>query len=196
MAKAGPTYPVGVIAKLLMLSDRRVQQLASEGVLPRAEKGHYELAPVVQAYIRYLRDRSSGGDLSDENVGVYKARMIKARTRVAEAEADEIDGSLLRRVAVENAWTKIVASMRARLLAIPSKVAPLVHSSKTIAEASASITAAVHEALEEISRTPVYAAGELPGADDSDGEGSAASGAAAIENDGKPVGRRKAPAQP
>ncbi len=44
------THPVETIAKLLILTERRVQQLAREGILPKAEHGRYELVPVVQAY--------------------------------------------------------------------------------------------------------------------------------------------------
>src|SRR3970282_753223 len=59
---AAQTYPVAVISKLLDLTPRRVQHLANEGVIPRAEKGRYELVPAVRGYIRYLRDRSIGRD--------------------------------------------------------------------------------------------------------------------------------------
>jgi hypothetical protein len=41
-SSAQPTYPVGVIAKLLMLTERRVQQLAAEGSIPKAQHGRYE----------------------------------------------------------------------------------------------------------------------------------------------------------
>jgi len=37
------TQPIGVIAKLLDLSERRVQQLSREGVIPKAERGQYDL---------------------------------------------------------------------------------------------------------------------------------------------------------
>ena len=57
---AAQTYPIAVISKLLDLSPRRVYQLANEGVIPRAEKGRYELVPAVRGYIRYLRDRAIG----------------------------------------------------------------------------------------------------------------------------------------
>ena len=38
-------------------------RLVADGVVPRTERGRYELVPCVHAYIRYLRDRSVGGDL-------------------------------------------------------------------------------------------------------------------------------------
>ena len=50
------TQPIGVIAKLLDLSERRVQQLSREGVIPKAERGQYDLIGSVRGYVRYLRD--------------------------------------------------------------------------------------------------------------------------------------------
>ena len=57
------TYPVSTIAKLLILTERQVQSLAKDGVLPKAERGRYVLVPVVQSYIRYLRERAIGGGM-------------------------------------------------------------------------------------------------------------------------------------
>ena len=60
------TYPVSTIAKLLMLTERRVQQLTADGVIPKPERGRYELIPAVQGYIKYLRARTLGADALDE----------------------------------------------------------------------------------------------------------------------------------
>src|SRR3972149_345185 len=86
---AKTTYPVDVISKLLDLTPRRVQHLANEGVIPRAEKGRYELVPAVRGYIRYLRDRSVGRD------GVVIPDIASERARLTREQAD--------RVAMENA---------------------------------------------------------------------------------------------
>jgi hypothetical protein len=187
---ATPTYSQAVIAKLLMLTDRRVRQLVAEGVIPQASRGQYGLAPTVQAYIKYLRDRSVSADLNgDDQVGAYKTRMLKAKTRVAEAEADQVDGALLRRSVVELAWTRMISNMRARLLSIPSKTAPLVHSAPSIAAVSAALTSAIHEALEEISRTPTYSPAEAGSAEGNSGVGGegAEGGRPATEVDGLTV---------
>jgi len=45
------TQPIGVIAKLLDLSERRVQQLSREGVIPKAERGQYDLIGSVRGYV-------------------------------------------------------------------------------------------------------------------------------------------------
>ena len=82
------------MAKLLLMTERNVSGLAQRGVIPKSERGRYELVPVVQAYIRYLRDRTIGGDMTgDENLANAKGRMVKARARMAEAEADLLDGT-------------------------------------------------------------------------------------------------------
>jgi hypothetical protein len=188
---ASPSYPVTTIAKLLKLTERQVQSLAAQGIIPKADRGKYELVPVVQAYIGYLRERRVGGDVGDtEDVTKLKARLIRARVRAAEAEADQINGSLLPRKDVEESWIKIVSAMRSRLLSIPSKIAPIVHSSLTVAQASAAISAAVNEALEEISRIPVYTSAKPVSSGDHslDGEIGAEDGGAPAGADGEPVG--------
>ena len=46
-----------IIAKLFGVTDRRIQQLAKDGIIPAAQKRPYmfDLLPTVQSYIRYLR---------------------------------------------------------------------------------------------------------------------------------------------
>ena len=51
------TQPIGVIARLLDLSERRVQQLSRKGVIPKAERGQYDLIGSVRGYVRYPPSR-------------------------------------------------------------------------------------------------------------------------------------------
>lgn len=44
-------YKVAVIARFLNLTERRVQQLARDGIIPKPEKGKYDLVGCVQGYI-------------------------------------------------------------------------------------------------------------------------------------------------
>lgn len=167
MSENAATYPGSVIAKLLMLTERRVQQLAGEGVIPKADRGRYALAPAVQGYVRYLKDRSVGGDVGSDDIGTSKARLIKARARTAEMEADQLEGRLLDRTDVEAAWKTMVLNMRAKLMAIPTRAAPQVASCASVAEAAAVLDAHVAEALNELAEQPIdaVALGGEPGAD-------------------------------
>jgi hypothetical protein len=53
-------YPAKTIAPLLDISERRVGQLVNEGIIPKTERGRYELFPVVQGYVKFLRERKLG----------------------------------------------------------------------------------------------------------------------------------------
>lgn len=127
MSTAGtPTYPGKTIAKLLMLTERRVQQLAKEGVIPRAERGRYELAPCVQAYIRFLQDRAAGnpGDGGSVDYHVEKARKTKFEADIAEVEAAKRKGDAIDAVEVKRAWQLILGEVRANLMGTtPQRIA-------------------------------------------------------------------------
>jgi phage terminase Nu1 subunit (DNA packaging protein) len=130
MSGAGtPTYPAKTIAKLLMLTERRVQQLAKEGVVPKAERGRYELAPAVQGYIRYLQDRAAGAAPQAGTIDyhVEKARKTKAEADIAEIEAAKRRGDAIDAAEVKRAWQLILGEVRANLLGnTPQRITSLV----------------------------------------------------------------------
>jgi hypothetical protein len=39
-------------------------------VIPRAERGRYEIVPVVRAYIRYLRERAMASEVGQDAFGL------------------------------------------------------------------------------------------------------------------------------
>jgi phage terminase Nu1 subunit (DNA packaging protein) len=160
------SYPLATIAKLLMLTDRRVQQLAKEGHIPRAERGRYELVPAVQGYVRYLRDRAINGDVGEGGEASDRARLIKARADIAEMEAQRLAEDLVSVGDVERATADMVARFRARSLAIPSKAAPMVAMEETTEACHEIIETFVHEALAELSVTAVESRGPIGGADE------------------------------
>jgi hypothetical protein len=151
---ATATYPLDVIARLLMLTPRRVQQLVKEGIIPKAERGRYELVPAVQGYIRYLKDRAIGGDMAGGEAE-DKARLMKARADIAQFEAQRLAEELAPVDEVERAWADLVASFRARCLAVPTKAAPMVAVEETTEACHEIIETFIHEALAEIAATKV-----------------------------------------
>ena len=160
--------PIAVIApRLLDLSERRIQQLSREGVIPKAERGQYDLVGAVRGYVvSACRDLAVRAQAGAPDFGVERARLIKAKADLAEMEADGRRGELLPADAVEAAWTAVLARLRARLLVLPDRLAPLCHEETTIAGVRDQIRKAVREALDELAATPVVAA-------DPDGAGTA-----------------------
>lgn len=185
MSEGVATYPVGTIAKLLKLTPQRIQQLVKEGVIPRADRGRYELVPAVQGYIDYLRARALGGDMAGEPE--HKTRLLKARADLAEMEAGKLAGELLPADQVADAWAAVAARFRQRVLAIPPKAAPLVAVQGDTETCRKLIGTLIHEALEEIATAPVIVVSPEPrsdpGADGEDGgddpEGAAPAGSPA-----------------
>jgi len=86
---SSPSQPIGVIAKLLDLSERRVQQLSREGVIPKATRGQYDLIGSVRGYVRYLRDQAAKAQAGAPDYAAERARFIRARADLAEMEAEE-----------------------------------------------------------------------------------------------------------
>jgi len=144
-----------VLAKLLDITERRVRQLSAEGIIPKVSRGRYEMVGAVRGYIRYLRDLNLQGDVGPADYATQRARLVKARADLAEMEASEMRGDLLPAPDVTAAWTEIVALMRARLLVLPDKLAPVVHETTSINQAKDVIKRAVFEVLTEISETEV-----------------------------------------
>lgn len=119
---AAPTYPVATIAKLLMLSDRRVQQLTKEGVIPKAERGRYELAPAVQGYIRFLQERSLRSDSSPIDYHTEKARLTKLQADTAEIELAKARGDVAAISQIEKNLAGLFAEVRTNIRNVPDRV--------------------------------------------------------------------------
>ena len=152
------TQPIGVIAKLLDLSERRVQQLSREGVIPKANRGQYELIGSVRGYVQYLREQAAKAQAGAPDYASERARFIRARADLAEIEADEKRGSIIAAEDVEAAWIAVLALLRTRLLALPDRLAPLAHDQSTVADTRNLIRAAIREVLDDLVETDVQPA--------------------------------------
>lgn len=144
-----PTYSVKTIADLLLLSERRVQQLVQEKVIPRARAGEYALFPSVQGYIRYLQERIQTGD--DPDLTRERALLTKVQRETAELELAAMRGDVHKSEDVMMVWTESITNCRSRLLAIPTKLAPILFEAETVADIQEALKKAIYEALDELS---------------------------------------------
>lgn len=118
------TYPVSTIAKLLLLTERRVQQLTEQGVIPKAERGRYELAPAVQGYVKFLRDRAVGGDGADADDG-ENVKLKRAKRRAAEVVAARLESSVIEKAPTLLRVRELAQQERDAILAWPARVVPI-----------------------------------------------------------------------
>lgn len=152
---SSPSQPIGVIAKLLDLSERRVQQLSREGVIPKATRGQYDLIGSVRGYVRYLRDQAAQAQAGAPDYASERARFIRARADLAEMEAEQRRGALIAAEEIEAAWIKVLALLRTRLLALPDRLAPRAHEQTTVADTRDLIRATIREVLDDLAETHV-----------------------------------------
>lgn len=167
---AAQTFPLDTICKLLDLTPQRVNQLVREGIVPRAERGRYELVPVVQSYIRYLRDRAVKGDVHGDDYSAHRTRLIKGRADLIEMEKAQALGELIPAQDVEKAWVDVLTNCRAKLLSIPTKTAPEVFAADSLTEVKATLKTAVNEALLELSNVKVQVINPIRVSSESDAE--------------------------
>lgn len=89
------TYSIEIISKLLMLSERRCQQLVNDGVIPKQDRGQYDLVKSVQGYVKFLRERAFGG-VGNTDMHSEKTRLVIAQANIAEMNDAEMRGDLVR----------------------------------------------------------------------------------------------------
>ena len=193
------TQPIGVIARLLDLSERRVQQLSREGVIPKAERGQYDLIGSVRGYVRYLRDQALKAQAGAPDYAAERARFIRARADLAEMEAEEKRRSLIAAEQIEAAWIAVLALLRTRLLALPDRLAPQAFEQSTVGDTRNLIRAAIREVLDDLAQPDIELEADidLAGVSDpeTDGGESTGSSEAAAGPDDQRLGGPEPPAE-
>ena len=98
---------------------------------------------------------------------------------------------------VERVWLQMVGACRARILSIPSKIAPIVYAAESVDSASSILEVSLHEALNELATNgiPADSLDSDIGAE-ADGESSTRNDQGTAETDSKPVGGRKKKTKP
>jgi len=137
-----------LLAEILNISTRRIQQLVEDGILPKPEKpGAYNIPLCVQCF--YYNEFKN--EESEELDGRYE------RARKAKAEADRIEFDLdikkslyLEADIVKSELEKTIGNCRAKLLVLPRKFAPLVSVAQNPNEVEEILTNGVTEALNEL----------------------------------------------
>lgn len=150
-------YSVNTIADLLLLDPRRIQQMAKEGILPKSDRGKYDLVACVQGYVRYLREQAKGKDpekLAEEKKIVKENRLLKELAR-KQKEGLLVDAEELRRE-LAKAFTDVKTRIRSIAPKSAQAIAHLKMEKKVERELITSIQAILQkdhdEALEELSK--------------------------------------------
>lgn len=148
-----------IIAKLFGVTDRRVQQLAKDGVIPAASVRPYkfDLLPTVQAYIRYLSDKANGKESKSADTVQAEADKLRAeadlkqsKAKIAEMQLKELEGKMHRSEDVEAVMNDLAYTVRSMIMALPGRLAMDIVQTSNANEASALIRSECYKILNEL----------------------------------------------
>lgn len=151
----GTGVSVDVVAGLFGLTPRRIQQLVKEGVLPRGERGRYNLAACVRAYVAFLQlklheaqssQRSSARDALAED----KALKVRAERELVEMKVQERRAQLVPSADVRWQMERLCGTLRSRVLGVRGRWAPRILGLGTMPDATRVLDELANDVLEAL----------------------------------------------
>lgn len=140
------SVPVGVLAALLGLSERRVREL---GVTHgwRVDRGRFDAVRAVSDYMELRASREPDLDLARERALLAQKQREKLDFDMAQKRRELIPAAW-----VAGPWDSMVAKMRQRVLTMAHRIIPLIQSSDgSYAELRRIFDDAVRDALADMS---------------------------------------------
>lgn len=148
------TVNSATLEKIIGVSDRRIRQLAEEGIVIRASKGRYKLKDSIMNYILTLKVamEAAGTDSPDGELDLEEEKAIHERVKrhISELKLQVMKGELHRSGDVERVMTDMLVSIRARLLAMPTKLAPLLVARNDVGYIRTALNREMLDALNEL----------------------------------------------
>jgi phage terminase Nu1 subunit (DNA packaging protein) len=111
------------LAQWLNLTDKRIFQLAKEGVVVKVGRNQYDLQQSIINYIKYLRAQAEGSSLSLQD---ERAKLTALKSEREQLELDIRRGDFISRKDVEDDAANTARIVRDNLLSIADRVSSLV----------------------------------------------------------------------
>ncbi len=123
------TVSAAVLGGIFGVTDRRVRQMAEEGIIARAAKGRYNLVESLKNYILSLKLAAEGATMDgpdgEIDIGEEKALHERVKRHISELKLQTMKGELHKAEDVERVMSDMLAAFKTRVMNIPSKVAPV-----------------------------------------------------------------------
>lgn len=147
------TVSVGVMANMFSLSERRIRQMAEEGIVVRAAKGRYKLVESLRNYTLALKLAAEGANVDnpDGEISIDEEKALHERIKrhISELRLQVMRGDLHKAEDVERVMSDMLASFKVRAMNIPSKIAPSLENRST-AYIKEKLTKEILEVLNEL----------------------------------------------
>lgn len=147
------TVSAAVLGDMFGVSDRRIRQMAEEGIVSRAAKGRYKLVDSIKNYLLTIKLAAEGVgiELADGEINLDEEKGLHERVKrhISELKLQIMKGGLHKAQDVEIVMTDMLVAFKTRMMNIPSKVAPILES-RDAAFIKDRLTSEVIEALNEL----------------------------------------------
>lgn len=143
-------YTAAAIARHLDMTERNVRLLRDKGVLTEIRPGLYDLQEATHQYINFLRKKNPD---AEENIdyNTERAKLVRAKRESQELELQLQKNEVHTTEEVERVMTDMLIRFKARLMAIPAKLSPILAKKTEQVEIFKLIKSGIDEALEELS---------------------------------------------
>ena len=150
------TVSAKVLSEIIGVSDRRIRQLAEEGILVKASQGRYKLLDSMKGYILNLKvalDSKMPSNLDDGEVDLYQEKALHERVKrhITELKLHLMEGKVHQSEDVEAVMTDMLLNIKTKLLSLPSKLTPLLVDRQDPGYVKDAITNEILLVLEELS---------------------------------------------
>ena len=132
------------------MSARNVQLLEKEGVAVRVGHGKYDLGSSLRNFVAHIEAEASPQE--DAEFEIQRTRVYRARAEILEAQSQAIRGELHDGGCIMEVMGDALSNLRAKMLAIPSRLAPILADESDPNRCAEIIRDAIHEALAECSK--------------------------------------------
>ena len=147
------------LSSFFKLSERRIQQLTQEGILPTVKRtrdgNQYDLIPTIQRYIYHLQDLVNNRVKSSEEQERQRLdaeiKLKEAKAEIAQLDLKELRAEMLRAEDVQAFIEDLAATTKSLLMGLPGRLAMDLANATTAAERSETIEEAIFEVLNQLS---------------------------------------------
>lgn len=147
------TVSAAVLGNIFGVTDRRIRQMAEEGIIVRAAKGRYNLVDSLKNYILSLKLAvdSNDSDNPDGELNFEEEKVLHERVKrhISEMKLQTMKGELHKADDVRHVMTDMLSSFKTRMMNIPAKVAPVLED-RDAGYIKERLTSEVTEALNEL----------------------------------------------
>ncbi|WP_424138654.1 hypothetical protein [Roseomonas chloroacetimidivorans] len=158
---AAEVISAATLGSIIGVSERRIRELRDEGVIPDDGAGRYVLGDAVRAYCAHIRPAAGkaagGGSEAAEDLDANRARESRLRGDRLELINAQLRAELVPAAEMEAVVGTVFDAVRGKMLAVPSRAAPVLVGEKTALGIQDKLTEIVHDACGDLAATEAVA---------------------------------------